>query len=203
MAQRIAEIEIAISGIGGQGIQLLAKVLARAALADGLNAMLTSEYGGEMRGGRSSATVVLGTEPIRALPVVEQAGCAIALHHLHWSAVEKLLVPGALVVSESEVQSAICAMEGAQRLRHIAVPAKEAALQAGNVMAAGLALLGGFCSLTGIVQIDSLCAAMADAIPPYRKQHIATNERALRAGAASVANMSASLNPDVDRRFVS
>jgi Pyruvate/2-oxoacid:ferredoxin oxidoreductase gamma subunit len=45
------EREILLTGIGGQGIQLAAQVLARAAVASGLEVMLFGSYGGTMRGG--------------------------------------------------------------------------------------------------------------------------------------------------------
>ena len=71
------ETTIIIAGLGGQGVQLLSKVLARAALADGHHVMLAAEYGGEMRGGRSFASVVIGGGPLRSLPVIERADLAL------------------------------------------------------------------------------------------------------------------------------
>ena len=50
--------DVILTGIGGQGIQLCAKVLALAAAADDHHVMLSSYFGGEMRGGRTEATVV-------------------------------------------------------------------------------------------------------------------------------------------------
>ena len=59
------EREIIFTGIGGQGIQLMAKVLAQAAAADGKHAMLFGVYGGAMRGMPSESTLVIGDEPIQ------------------------------------------------------------------------------------------------------------------------------------------
>ena len=47
------EREVIITGIGGQGIQLMAKVLAQAANRAGKQVMLFGIYGGMMRGGSS------------------------------------------------------------------------------------------------------------------------------------------------------
>ncbi len=49
-------------------------------------------------------------------------------------------------------------------------------------MALSMILVGAFASLTGLVGLDSLVAGMSEAMPSYRRQHIATNEKALRAG---------------------
>ncbi len=69
-----------VTGIGGQGIQLLAKTLALAATHEGHHAMLSADYGGEMRGGPSKASVVVGAEPLRSLPVLASAWSAIIAH---------------------------------------------------------------------------------------------------------------------------
>ena len=66
------ERELIVTGIGGQGIQLLAKTLALAATREGRYAMLAADYGGEMRGGPSKAGVVIGDAPLHALPVLPQ-----------------------------------------------------------------------------------------------------------------------------------
>ena len=55
--QRIPDANVIFTGIGGQGVQLCSKVLANAAVAAGRHVMLSSYFGGEMRGGRTEATV--------------------------------------------------------------------------------------------------------------------------------------------------
>ena len=62
------ERELVMTGIGGQGIQLAAQVLARAALSEGRQVQLFGSYGGMMRGGNTEATVVVADGP---------AGCGI------------------------------------------------------------------------------------------------------------------------------
>ena len=43
-------------------------------------------------------------------------------------------------------------------------------------------LVAAYASLTGMLGLDSLVAAMRDSVPSYRRQHLETNERALTAG---------------------
>ena len=71
------------------------------------------------------------------------------------------------------------------RLRVFEVEATRIASEAGNALAASLVLVGAYASVTGMVGADSLVAAMLDALPPYRRQHAASNEQALRAGFAA------------------
>ena len=53
----------------------------------------------------------------------------------------------------------------------------------GNPMSAGFVLLGAFVTLTGLVSVESIVAAMRELVPAYRTQHLEANERAIRTGA--------------------
>ena len=53
------ERELLLTGIGGQGVQLAAQVLARAAIAEGREVQMFGSYGGMMRGGNTEATLVI------------------------------------------------------------------------------------------------------------------------------------------------
>lgn len=177
------ELDLFISGIGGQGIQLIGKTLALAAINDGRHVMLAGEYGGHMRGGSSIGTVVIGNRPLQALPILPHAGTAIAMSHMFWDRIGPRLRPGALLLAEESCAAQIPDTDGH---RLVPFPALRIATEQGNRMAAGMAILGGFAALTEAVSIDSVVAAMAEQIPSYRRQHIETNEKAIRAGAAAV-----------------
>ena len=74
------EREVLITGIGGQGVQLAAQVLARAATLEDREVVFLGLYGGMMRGGNTDSTVVIGDGPITSPPVVSRAWSAIAMH---------------------------------------------------------------------------------------------------------------------------
>lgn len=180
------EMTIIIAGIGGQGIQLLSKVLAHAALSEGRHVMLAAEYGGEMRGGRSFASVVIGAGPLRSLPVIERADVAIVLHEKFWEESEYLLKPDGFVLVEDVFVDAVIAKTGTTGAprRFGAIDGFGCAREAGSAMGAGLAMLGCLCASLGLAQVESLVAAMAEITPPYRRQHIETNTAAIQTGAA-------------------
>ena len=52
-----AERELLLTGIGGQGVQLAAQFVARAAVYDRREVMLFGSYGGMMRGGDRKSVV--------------------------------------------------------------------------------------------------------------------------------------------------
>ena len=64
------EREVLWTGIGGQGGQLAAKILALAAIREGREVMSLGTYGGTMRGGNTAATVVIADGPISSPPMV-------------------------------------------------------------------------------------------------------------------------------------
>ena len=53
------ERELLLTGIGGQGVQLAAQVIAGAATLEGREVMFFGIYGGMMRGGNTDSTVVV------------------------------------------------------------------------------------------------------------------------------------------------
>jgi Pyruvate/2-oxoacid:ferredoxin oxidoreductase gamma subunit len=181
------ELELVLSGIGGQGIQLIGKALAQAAVGEGRHALVYGEYGGEMRGGKSLVNVVIGPERLKALPVVYSASHVIALHQKYWDEILTRVAPGALIFTDSSLRDQIIAPGRTVE----AVPVYDLAKQAGNAQAAGFVMLAAFATATGIVRLDSLVGAMKQLVPSYRRQHVETNEAALRLGAAAVAPLSA------------
>jgi len=174
----LAEYELLLTGIGGQGVQLGAQVMARAATREGREVMFFGIYGGMMRGGNTDSTVVVADTPITAPPVVSRAWSAIAMHDEFWAPLEPKLRPGGIVlVNDSTFTHEITAPVTVVRL-----PATEIAAEAGIPMGGTMVMVGAYSALTGLVPLDALIAGMHESIPSYRRQHIESNERALRAG---------------------
>src|SRR4051812_3780682 len=176
------ERELLITGIGGQGVQLAAQVVARAATIEGRDVLFFGLYGGMMRGGNTDSTVVVADAPIAAPPVVSQAWSAIGMHDEFWEPVERRLRPGGLVlVNDSTFTRQVRADVTTHR-----VHAAEIAAEAGNAMGGAMAMVGVYCAMTELVGIEAVIEAMRASIPPYRAQHIEANERVLRVAYESV-----------------
>ena len=176
------QTEIQVTGIGGQGVQFATRTIAAGAMAAGRTVMLTSEFGGEMRGGISTATLIAGDPPLQALPVVPTAAAVVALHDKYWPLIEHRLRPGGLLL----VNSSLWERPLPPRFCVVRVPATKLALEGGFPMGAGLLLAAAFATLTGLATIDDMCAAMERLLPGYRRQHLPSNIAALRAGAEQV-----------------
>ena len=172
------EREILITGIGGQGVQLAAKLLARAAALEGRDVLMFGFYGGAMRGGNTESTLVIADQPIASPPILARAGSAIAMHHEFWEPIRAKLAPGALVVVNSTLFEG--ALDPEQRV--IEVPANRIATDVGSPMAASMVMIGAYAGVTAIVGCDSLVSVLDETLPPYRRQHAPVNAKALRAG---------------------
>src|SRR5690348_2408441 len=175
------ERELVMTGIGGQGIQLAAQVLAKAALDEGREVQLFGSYGGMMRGGNTEATVVFADGPIEAPPTVGHTWSAILMHHDYSEPTIARLRPGTLVLVNTTV------FEGHfDRSPYVVVdvPATDLALEVGNIMTASMVMTGAYVAATGLVSMESVAAAVAAALPSYRSQHVALNVAALEAGFA-------------------
>jgi 2-oxoglutarate ferredoxin oxidoreductase subunit gamma len=186
------ERTLLMTGIGGQGIQLAAQVLVRAAVAEGRQVQLFSSYGGMMRGGNTDATIVVADRPVESPPTITDAWSAIVMHHEYWPSVRDRLSPHSVVMLNSSVFTG--AVDRSDLLV-VDVPATELAGQVGNVMAATMVMAGAYAAATGLVAVESLAETVADALPPYRSQHRILNQNAVRAGAAAVARRVAAAWP--------
>ena len=171
--------ELLLTGIGGQGIQLAAQVLARAAISEGRQVQMFGSYGGMMRGGNTEATVVIADGAIEAPPTVAVTWSAIFMHHDFSEPTRAKLRPGSLVLVNTTV------FEGSfdpDEYRVVEIAATDLAVDLGNIMTASMVMLGAYVAATDIAHLDAVDAAIADALPAYRSQHIALNVNAVHAG---------------------
>jgi 2-oxoglutarate ferredoxin oxidoreductase subunit gamma len=177
--------DVIFTGIGGQGVQLCSKVLANAAVAAGRHVMLSSYFGGEMRGGRTEATVVTRDRPVVDLPpIVPKLQAMIVLHPAFLADALPRLVVGPLIVTDAWAWPDLSAPPPPARV--VPVPAREIAADLGVPVAAGLALVGAFAELTEVADADSLAVATRALVPPHRAAALQANLAALTAGADAV-----------------
>jgi Pyruvate/2-oxoacid:ferredoxin oxidoreductase gamma subunit len=172
------QLEILFTGIGGQGVQLVSKTLALAAVSEGRQVSLTSHPGGGMRGGRTDAEVVICDSNLTSPPILPSAGSAFVMHPKFWAPNRDRLRPEAFVVANSSLVD-----EGELAgFTSYWVPASQISMDLGNPLTASFVLLGAFCALTSAVGVQSVVDAMAAQLPARRAQHREANEAAIRAG---------------------
>lgn len=182
----VLEREILWTGIGGQGVQLAAKILALAATRAGRSVMSLGTYGGTMRGGNTDATVVIADGPISSPPMVSKAWGAIVVHPRFFDPIRTKLRPEGVVFVDGDLLEAPLPETPADV---VPIDATRIARDVDAPKAAALVLLGAFAEATGIVDLDALETALGESLPSYRRQFLEANRRALRAGSEAATSL--------------
>lgn len=189
------EREVLWTGIGGQGVQLAAKILALAATREGREVMSLGTYGGTMRGGNTDATIVIADGPISSPPMVSKAWSAVIAHPRHFEPIRPKLRAGGVIVVDGDLLDEPLPETPAEV---ISISATKLAREADAPKAAALILLGAFAQATGIVSAGALDEALAESLPSYRQQFLEANLRALAVGHSAVAALTQpAWNPEV------
>ena len=71
--------EVLIAGFGGQGVLMMGRLLAQAAMEEGLNATWLPSYGPEMRGGTANCIVCYSDDEIGA-PLAASYDVVVAMN---------------------------------------------------------------------------------------------------------------------------
>jgi Pyruvate/2-oxoacid:ferredoxin oxidoreductase gamma subunit len=182
------ERAVVMTGIGGQGVQLVAKLLAEAGMREGRQVMMFGIFMGMIRGGSSESTVVLADGEIVSPPIVPEVWAVLAMHPEGMAKLAPKVRRGVVVVRNATLVTRPPAWDG---VRDVAVPATELAKAIGQPLGAGMTALGALAAATGLVAVPSLVEALGAVLPPHRRQHVAANRACLERGAAWVAEQGA------------
>jgi Pyruvate/2-oxoacid:ferredoxin oxidoreductase gamma subunit len=173
------ERELMLTGIGGQGVQLAAQVIARAAVLEGRQAMLFGVYSVMMRGGNSDSTVVVADGPVQAPPLLSHTWSALVMHHEFWEPMKaKIKRDGVVLLNSSLFEGEL----DRDAYRVFDVPVTDLAASLGNPLGASMVMTGAYAAITGLIGLDAAVEAMTQSLPSYRQQHIEGNRIALHAG---------------------
>jgi Pyruvate/2-oxoacid:ferredoxin oxidoreductase gamma subunit len=178
------ERAVVFTGLGGQGVQLVAKLLAQAAMREGREVMLFGVFMGMIRGGSSESTVVVADGAVTTPPIVPAVWGVVALHGDGLARLAPKMEPGGVLVANTSLVPAPPAWEG---VRVVGVPATALAREMGNPMGAGMIALGAFAAASGLVRVDALEVALGDVLPPHRRRQVDGNRACLQRGAAAIA----------------
>ncbi len=144
--------EVKFAGFGGQGILLSGKILAHAAMEEGLEVAWVPSYGPEMRGGTAYCTVVISDRPIGS-PIIKNPLHLIAMNRPSLEKFAPDVKPHGMVLINS---SLIPIRADRDDIEELVVPATDIARDLGNVKAANMVALAAFVARSKIVDFDLL-----------------------------------------------
>ncbi len=144
--------EVMFAGFGGQGILLIGKILAHAAMEEGYEVAWIPSYGPEMRGGTAYCLVVIGDRPIGS-PIIKNPAHLIAMNRPSLEKFAPVIKPGGVILINL---SLIPNGSGRNDVDEFKVPAVDIATSVGSGKAANIVALSAFVARTGIVSLDTL-----------------------------------------------
>ena len=151
------ERTVIISGFGGQGLLFAGTVLARAAMAEGLEVLWIPSYGPEMRGGAAACTVIVGDGPIGS-PVVDRADAVMALSGPAMAKYAPVVAPAGLLI----VDGTLLTPPDAPEAEVVAPPCTGLARAGGDDRLASIVGLGVLVSQRPFVSADSVRQALRE-----------------------------------------
>jgi len=168
--------KIIIAGSGGQGIMLLGKVLAEAAMSEGKFVTWLPAYGAEVRGGTAHCMVIISDEEIGS-PYIDKADTLIIMNKPSLSRFSSRLKKGAVMITNSSL-----VMPEGKRLKVVGYPFTDLAVKLGNVKVANMVALGCYLAHKKTVGISSVLAIMKKMAPAGRSDLVEINQGAVDMG---------------------
>lgn len=173
--------KIIIAGSGGQGIMLLGKVLATAAMEENKFVTWLPAYGAEVRGGAASCTVIISGSEIGS-PCADKTDTLIIMNQPSFIKFKGgVRNKGLLILNSSLVESAV--NKKFEVLKYLFT---DIAADLGNVKIANMIALGCFIAKKNIVEIKSILMAMEKIAPPDKKELLEINRQALLKGVSLI-----------------
>lgn len=187
MTQRTPRITtIQFSGFGGQGIVLSSVIFGTAAVTkSGYNAVQTSSYGSEARGGQCQAELILSKEPILS-PLSSQVDILVSMSQLALNTYLKRLKPGKTLIIDPEM----AARPERDDITIYEVSATTTAIELGFRIAANMVILGFLQEITQLISQDDLFATISSHVPA---KYLEINLEAAKRGKAFAKELKVNL----------
>ncbi len=174
--------KIIIAGFGGQGVLLAGKLLCIAAMREGKFVSHIPSYGAEMRGGTANCQVIISDEEI-ASPVVFRPTTLIALNTPSLHKFEPRIEKGGLLIYNS---SRIDSKPSSSGIDIVALDANDISDAEGSKRSANMAAIGKLLAKKPeLASMDSVIAALDEAVSARNRRFNPVNEKVLKAGHAA------------------
>jgi len=142
--------DMMFTGFGGQGILMMGKIIALAALENKKEVAWIPSYGPEMRGGTAYCTVVIGDTPIGS-PIIQNPMSLVAMNQPSMEKFSKLVKPNGLILKNS---SLVPINSERSDLNEYEIAANAIANELGTIKVANIVALGAFVQKTRIFSFD-------------------------------------------------
>jgi 2-oxoglutarate ferredoxin oxidoreductase subunit gamma len=171
-------LNIILSGFGGQGLLFAGKLIANAGLVEGREISWLPSYGPEMRGGTANCSVCLSDEPIGS-PLVTEPDALIAMNQPSAEKFVPKMVSGGIVLVDSTMTAEVPTRDD---VTIIAIPATQLAEENGLHGGANIILTGKLWKERPFCERATLDKALEKTVPAKHKNLLGNNIKALEIG---------------------
>ena len=168
---------IIIAGSGGQGVMLLGKVIAEAAMLQGYQVIYLPAYGPEVRGGTSHCMVTIADQEIGS-PYVTTADSLIILNKPSLERFKtKVKSDGLLILNAS-----LAKIDALAKVEVRQFPFSDLAIKLGNIKVANMVALGSYLAVKKLIKIKNILAVFKLMAPAGNLKILEINQLALKEG---------------------
>jgi 2-oxoglutarate ferredoxin oxidoreductase subunit gamma len=171
------QTEVKFAGFGGQGIMMIGKILAQAAMQAGSKVVWIPSYGPEMRGGTAYCTVVMSDRSIGS-PIIQNPQHLVAMNRPSLEKFASTVKTGGIIFINS---SLISIHSGRPDVDEFVVPIIDIAKEIGNAKVSNIVALGAFVARSKIVDFELVKGAVKEEFAD-KKKLIPMNLEALKKG---------------------
>jgi 2-oxoglutarate ferredoxin oxidoreductase subunit gamma len=173
----MGQYEVTFAGFGGQGVMVAGQLLAYSGIEEGKNAIWLPSYGPEMRGGTAYCTVVISDKRIGS-PIINNPTAVCIFNPPSYEKFVPKVKSGGLAIVNS---SLITLTTDRTDIIEVRIPANDLAIEAGNVKATNVAVLGAFIGGSGVVKFETVKAVLEQKLGK-KKSVLDINMRVLELG---------------------
>lgn len=169
--------KIILAGFGGQGMMLLGKLLAQAAMADGKYVTYFPSYGTEVRGGTAVYHLIISTEEIFS-PLIEEADTLLVMNQASYQKYKEMVKPEGLFV----LNSSMIKTNTLPDVKTYRVPATEIASKLGNVLVSNIVMLGAYLAIKKLFSANLILDQLQVMLKGKKGNLLSINKQALESG---------------------
>jgi 2-oxoglutarate ferredoxin oxidoreductase subunit gamma len=175
--------KIILAGFGGQGMMLLGKLLAQAAMVDGKYVTFFPSYGTEVRGGTAVYHLIISTEEIFS-PLIEEADTLIVMNQPSYQKYKDMLKhDGLLIMNSSMIKPDDSPVLEAKTYK---VPATEIASKLGNVLVSNIVILGAYLAIKRLFSTNQILNQLTVVLKGKKSDLFTINKQALGSGIEAI-----------------
>ena len=172
--------EVLFAGFGGQGMLLAGKVLAQAAMHEGMEVSWLPSYGPEMRGGTANVMVCFSSKPIGS-PLISSPRALLVMNLPSLEKFSPNVKPGGVIIIN---QSMIDRSAERDDCTEVKVSARELAKEAGSERSANFVMLGAYIGATEAIPVKAIEWAIDHEFSGRKAKFATLNLSAFQAGLA-------------------